>query len=96
MVFCDLIVIVIWRIANRTDSKIKITRKIPVSPVKIVYNKMRYMIFQYGLEPVLIQWILIGFKAILEKEFLEILSYFQKTILYSIIKTFLNKNQKYV
>ena len=26
-----------------------------------------FMIFQYGLEPVLIQWILIGFGAILEK-----------------------------
>ena len=29
---------------------------------------MLYMIFQSGLEPVLIQWIVIGFKAILEKK----------------------------
>ena len=31
---------------------------------------MLYMIFKYGLEPVLIQRILIGLKAILEKIFL--------------------------
>ena len=33
---------------------------------KTGYNTIRYMIFQYGLEPALIQRILIGFKAILE------------------------------
>ena len=36
---------------------------------KTGYNMTRYMIFQYGLEPVLIQWILYGFEAILEDTF---------------------------
>ena len=34
---------------------------------KIVCNSVLYMIFQYGLQPVLIHRILIGFEAILER-----------------------------
>ncbi len=34
-------------------------------------DTIRYMIFQYGLEPILIQRILIGFEAILERYFME-------------------------
>ena len=37
---------------------------------KIVCNTMLFIIFQYGLEPVLIQRILIGFDAILEHNLL--------------------------
>ena len=36
---------------------------------KIICNTMPYMIFQYGWELVIIQWILIGFKARLENYF---------------------------
>ena len=39
------------------------------------YNTIRYMIFHYGLEPVLIQRILISFKAILEYYFSDQLCY---------------------
>ena len=35
---------------------------------KLEYNMKEHIIFQYSLEPVLIQRILIGFKAILEKK----------------------------
>ena len=34
--------------------------------MKIFCNTMLYIIFQYGVEPVLIQRIIIGFEAILE------------------------------
>ena len=38
---------------------------------KIVCNTMQYMIFKYGLEPVLIQRISFGSKALLENLFLK-------------------------
>ena len=36
------------------------------------YNSKQYMIFQHGLELVLIQWILIGYEAILETKLLQL------------------------
>ena len=39
--------------------------------VENFYNTIQYIIFQYGLEQVLIQWKLIGCEAILEKNYIK-------------------------
>ena len=43
----------------------------PETP-KTGYNTIRYMIVKYGVEPVLIQWLLINFEAILENFLMQI------------------------
>ena len=52
---------------NQTGIKLIIFMIFILLVVKKMFIK-RYMIFfQYGSDPVLIQWVLIGFEAILEK-----------------------------
>ena len=51
--------------ANKTGINLKICILLVLENF---YHLKRYKIFQYGSEPVLIQRILIGFEAILEKK----------------------------